>query len=46
MVDIIDNKGKIGGIFIVLYPLIFPIKEYFIHRVFTLSSAILLRVII
>ena len=34
--EAIDQDGKIGNILLVLYPLLFPLNEYYIHRVFSL----------
>ena len=34
--DILSSDGKIGNILLILFPLFFPLEEYFIHRIFTL----------
>ena len=34
--DILSRDGKIGNILLLLFPLLFPLDEYFIHRIFTL----------
>jgi hypothetical protein len=36
-INIISNLGKFINIILILYPLLFPLNEYFIHRVFSLS---------
>ena len=34
--NILEYNSKIGCILLVLYPLLFPLNEYFIHRIFSL----------
>ena len=34
--DILSSDKKIGTVLLILFPLLFPLEEYFIHRVFIL----------
>ena len=36
---IMADKSKVYSIILILYPLLFPIEEYFIHRVYSLTGA-------
>tara|TARA_A100001015_G_C14972661_1_gene705825 strand:- start:867 stop:1295 length:429 start_codon:yes stop_codon:yes gene_type:complete len=38
----LTNFTKLILIILILYPLLFPLKEYFIHRIFTLSFVVAL----